>query len=207
MIPWEAFPEYFNGSPVKEQWQEISRRVRSYFSRHGGLESAHRPGGILRVAYSLNENTGLVSLPIPPGGLDDFRPWEASIYCVKADRPWFGDGILEDAKSNTERFLEEAFADTESKGASIPISGLKIRAKDTAMYSGESASPPYLKKQIQLLDHESAATRAQAAWNLMVSDADIPMEVFTAGAEDDNATVRWFLTEAIQRKLGEKSPS
>jgi HEAT repeat protein len=209
MIPWEAFPERFNGVSVRKQWNQIHKRIRAYFAMHGGLRAAHRPGGILRLAYSLNENTGLVSLPIPRDELEDFRPWEASMHHVKIDHPWFGD-VPEDAKQNTERFLAEVFDDTKD-GRRVLSPGIKVKPKDTTPYaSGESYvgarhALPFLEKQIQYLHRKNPDERAQAAWNLMVSDYDIPMEVLASGLEDEDATVRWFLAEALQRKVGQKS--
>jgi len=220
MIPWEAFPEYFNRASVREQWSQILKGVRAYFARHGGLRSAHRSGGILRVAYSLNENTGLVSLPILSDELEDFRPWEANMHHVKVDRPWFGD-VPEDAKQNTERFLTEVFGDTKSGPATL-IPGMRIKPKDTTSYAGGEShigirhalreslvgarhALPFLEEQIQYLRRGSPTERAQAAWNLMVSDCDVPMEVLTSGLEDEDATVRWFLAEALQREVRQKS--
>ncbi len=204
MIPWEAFPEYFNGKSVKKQWRQICDRVRAYFVRHGGLRSAHRSGGILRIAYSLNENTGLVSLPIASGKLGDFRPWEAGMHHVKVDLPWFED-VPEDARMNTERFLAEVFADSSPRRSSVLIAGMEIKPKDVTSYAGGSRGQPYPEKQIQRLHHESAAERINAAWNIMVSEPDIPVEAIARGLEDENPTVRWFLTEALQKKIGQKS--
>ena len=186
MIPWEAFPEHFHDISIRKQWSQVHSRIRAYFAMRGGLKVAHRPGGILRLAYSLNENTGLVSLPIIRDDLEDFRPWEANMYHVKVHHPWFGD-VPEDARLNTERFLEEIFADTTRRRLSTPIPGFSIEPKDATSYAG----------------HEKPSGRAQAAWNLMVGDGDIPLEVLASGLEDENATVRWFLAEALQRKVGQ----
>ncbi len=204
MIPWEAFPEYFNGKSVKKQWKQICDRVRAYFVRHGGLRSAHRSGGILRIAYSLNENTGLVSLPIASGELEDFRPWEAVMHHVKVDLPWFGD-VPESAQMNTERFLSEVFANPSPGRSSTLIAGMEIKPKDMTSYADGSRGQPYPEEQVQRLRHESAAERIDAAWNIMVSEPDIPVEAIASGLEDENATVRWFLAEALQKKIGQES--
>lgn len=204
MIPWEAFPGYFNGKSVKKQWKQICDRVRAYFAHHGGLRSAHRPGGILRIAYSLNENTGLVSLPVASGELEGFRPWEAVMHHVKVDLPWFED-VPESAQMNTERFLAEVFADSSPGRSSKLIAGMKIKPKDMTAYAGGSRGQPHLEKQIKRLHRESAAERIDAAWNIMVSEPEIPVEAIASGLEDENATVRWFLAEALQRKIGQKS--
>ncbi len=204
MIPWETFPGYFNGKSVKRQWKSICDRVRAYFVRHGGLRSAHRSGGILRIAYSLNENTGLVSLPIASGKLEDFRPWEAVMHHVKVDQPWFGD-VPESAQMNTERFLSEVFANPSPGRSSTLIAGMEIKPKDMTSYADGSRGQPYPEKQVQRLRHESAAERIDAAWNIMVSEPDIPVEAIASGLEDENATVRWFLAEALQKKIGQES--
>jgi len=204
MIPWEAFPGYFNGKSVKKQWKSICDRIRAYFVRHGGLRSAHRPGGILRIAYSLNENTGLVSLPIASGELEGFRPWEAGMHQVKVDLPWFED-VPEDAQMNTERFLSEVFANSSPGRSAKLTAGMEIKPKDMTFYTDGSRGQLYPEKQIQRLRHESATERIDAAWNIMVSEPGIPVEDIARGLEDENATVRWFLTEALQRKVGQES--
>ena len=124
---------------------------------------------------------------------------EASMYCVKADQPWFGD-IPEDARENTERFLAAAFAKTTGRGIQILLPGIRVKPKDTSACVRRHVS---LEEQTQGLRNESSAVRIQAAWDLMVSDHDVPMEILLKGLEDDDGTVRWFLTEALQRKAGQ----
>lgn len=205
MIPWEAFPESFNGLSVKDQWRHVCDRIRAYFVLHGGLKSAHRPGGILRIAYSLNENTGLVSLPIARDGLEDFRPWEASMYHTKIDQPWFGH-MPEDAKQNTIQFLTEVFADKGVRHSSSPIAGIKIIPKDMTDYAKRlhpsNAAP---ERNIKDIYHGDPAVRAQAAWNIMAGNFDIPMDIVSDGLKDEDNTVRWFLSETLHRKIGQGS--
>lgn len=201
MVPWEVFPENFGDESVKDQWQEIRNRVKSYFTKYGDLKWAHRPGGILRVAYSLNENSGLVSMPIARNKLEDFRPWEANMYNVKVDQPWFGD-VSEEAKENTEKFLDEVFSDTLDSKISILIGGIRIGPKDTSSYASDSIS---VMEQIENIHSGNEDEQTQAAWNLMVSDKDIPIGTLTKALQEADGAARWFLTEALHRNADQES--
>ena len=46
---------------------------------------------VMRLGYSLNEDNGLVSLPITSDELNDSRPWEMHIHNVSISKPWHGD--------------------------------------------------------------------------------------------------------------------
>jgi HEAT repeat protein len=58
---------------------------------HGGSfgESAAHPVGILRLPYSLNEDTGLVSMPLSSEELSAFRPWQANLHLVEMRDGWW----------------------------------------------------------------------------------------------------------------------
>ena len=59
------------------------------------------------MPYSLNENTGMVSLPIILEELDDFRPWEAILHLVGEISPGLFD-VSADDKNRTCEFLNDA---------------------------------------------------------------------------------------------------
>ena len=70
VLPSEIIPAGYRGKGSSKLAQHISRWSSS---------SAHFLPKITRMPYSLNEDTGLVCLPIQRGGLPDFRPWMETI--------------------------------------------------------------------------------------------------------------------------------
>jgi HEAT repeat protein len=50
-----------------------------------GSSQAHSLPQITRMPYSLNEDTGLVCLPVARGALAAFRPWQASLHLVEVN--------------------------------------------------------------------------------------------------------------------------
>lgn len=56
--------------------------------RLAAWNGAGHPVEILRMPYSLNEDTGLVSLPIAREEFADFRPWQANLHLVEIRDVW-----------------------------------------------------------------------------------------------------------------------
>lgn len=207
MIPFEAFPKEFNGEPVLNQRKEIQRRMRDYFQRHCGMQKAHR-GKVLRLAYSLNEDNGLVSLPISSEELSSFRPWEANIYNVTIDKPWHGH-IPPGASRNMLEFLQEIYNDDAeiSKKTSIWMSyGLEIAPRDRSRYADKPGASSAEKWSAQL-ESKDQVERVEAAWNLMTTPEAMPVSVLEKGLADGNPDVRWYMTEALQKRLDDHAVS
>lgn len=197
MMPFESFPKQFNGESILGQREEIQKKLRSYFRQYCGMGEAHG-GQVLRLAYSLNEDNGLVSLPISPDQLSDFRPWEAIIYNVELDKPWHGD-IPEGASRNMLKLLREVYSnDQEIKQRdSRWISyGLEVTWKDRSVY-GRS----FDEKWMAQLDSSDDAARVEAAWKLMATPEPIPARILNKYLSDKNSDVRWYMTESLQKNL------
>jgi hypothetical protein len=64
------------------------------------------PDHYLRMPYSLNENTGLVSVPIAPGGYDSFRLEMAEAQNVVVQDNWMD--VSMENKDSLEPFLNAA---------------------------------------------------------------------------------------------------
>jgi len=198
MIPFEAFPKQFNGKSVLSQRAQIQNRLGDYFRKHCGMKRAHG-GGIMRLGYSLNEDNGLVSLPIASDELTDFRPWETNIYNVDIDKPWHSD-VPTNASRSTLKFLREIYRD-DGKSMSVN-SDLKIAPKERSRYASRSGGLSVGK----LADHlrsDEEAERLEAAWNLMATPEPVPISVVEKGLEDGNPDIRWYLTEALQKSLND----
>jgi HEAT repeat protein len=207
MIPFGSFPKEFNGEPVLDQRKEIQRRMRGYFQRRCGMQKAHR-GKVLRLAYSLNEDNGLVSLPILSEELSSFRPWEANICNVTVDKPWHGD-IPPGASENMLEFLQEIYNDdVETSGkTSIWISyGLEITPRDRSSYSDEFDESSVERWSAQL-ESKDQVERIEAAWNLMTMPEAVSVSALEKGLADGNPDVRWYMTEALQKRLDDHGVS
>jgi HEAT repeat protein len=207
MIPFEALPRQFNGRSVLSQRSEIQSRIRDYFRRHCGMEKAHG-GGVMRLAYSLNEDNGLVSLPISSEELSCFRPWMTNIHNVAIDKPWHGD-IPTGASRRMLEFLQEVYSDAAKarKGTSRRMSfRLEIVPKDRSSYAAELDTSS-IEKWSARLKSEEEADRVEAAWNLMMTPDAVPVGVLEAGLADENPDVRWYLTESLQKRLDDDAIS
>jgi len=199
MLPFEVLPKQFLGKSVLSQRAEIQRQIGDYFRRHCGMKES-RGGGVLRLAYSLNEDNGLVSIPISEAKLSSFRPFQANIYNVTVSKPWHGD-IPADASRKTLRFLREVYntAKKTGKEAKRKMSfGLEIVPQERSSCSVKSGESSISKWAAQLKSDEEA-TRVSAAWNLMMMPEAVPISVLQEGLLDENPDVRWYLTEALQK--------
>ncbi|MCZ6678193.1 MAG: HEAT repeat domain-containing protein, partial [Candidatus Poribacteria bacterium] len=91
--------------------EDLSKKIRIYLHRYGGMKTACGTRQ-LRLAYSLNEDNGLVSLPLTSEELPCFRPWQAHLHNnVTVDKPWHGD-VPSGAWRKTLRFLRAVDNDT-----------------------------------------------------------------------------------------------
>jgi len=186
MIPREAFPEEFEGKSQKS----LESGLRDFFRSIALVRHADGAGGMLRLPYSLNENTGMVSLPIDYEDINNFRPWEAFPHLVSdiSSRPF---DVSEDGKNRMCQFLQAALIDRSI--TPLPGKAWQIQSKeDLAKYRdfvGET-SP------IQI-DSDDPTQRAEAAWKLMVSGAQIADEIIDRYAHERSPDVRWFIAEAL----------
>ncbi|MGQ9525307.1 MAG: hypothetical protein ACUVTZ_10765 [Armatimonadota bacterium] len=88
IIPAELFPADLAG----RHFRSMAPRLMSFItsrSRATNVDGSFTsPGHFLRMAYSLNENTGLVSVPIPREHYDDFHLGMAEADSVAAHMDW-----------------------------------------------------------------------------------------------------------------------
>ena len=178
IIPCEGLPKQFLGKPVIHQRREIMRKICRYFTRHCGMTRAVERNGVLRLAYSLNEDNGLVSVPILSKELPAFRPWEANIYNVTIDKPWHGD-IPMGASRKGLNFLKEVYNDDtrapQEKARQITF-GLEILPKDCSRYAAKSSRSSVESWGTQL-QADNDAQRVSAAWHLMTPPQAIPNSI------------------------------
>ena len=89
IIPYEAFPESLSGGRFDRAHKLLFQTVSSR-SRAGHIDGSFTSTGhFFRIPYSLNENTGLASLPLSREQYDDFTPSMAEVSNVQVDDDWF----------------------------------------------------------------------------------------------------------------------
>lgn len=87
IVPIAAFPQWIGGSPLLNLWRSALNRV-NHVALRRKPPSTHMLPDIVRLPYSLNEDTGRVSLPLSKEMLNDFRPSMADIEQVTINHAW-----------------------------------------------------------------------------------------------------------------------
>jgi HEAT repeat protein len=193
-IPSETFPECSHGKLAEEQISHIDALHQAVSNSIGGKEIEHPP--CLRLAYGLNELTGLVSLPIIKGELSHFRPWHASIYLTKIEPKW--SEIPFDAKEKLACFLEAAMKDENLGVSSVSFceTGLTFQKERSKRFSFEPIENPQ-----KHLNSDNPLLREAGMWQLMVDDKDVPFPLLEKGLQDSHSNVRWFASEIVKKML------
>ena len=89
IIPYEAFPESLSGARF-DRAHKLLFQIISSRSGAGHIDGSFTSTDhFFRLPYSLNENTGLVSLPLRREQYDDFTPSMAEVSNVQVDDGWF----------------------------------------------------------------------------------------------------------------------
>ncbi len=201
MIPFEAFPGQFNGESILSQRENIQRKLGSYFRQYCGMRDAHG-GAVLRLAYSLNEDNGLVSLPVSFDELSAFRPWESIMYNVTVDKPWHGDAPTDSGK-NMLKLLRHIYSDDKELGKrdSRWIShSMETVQTDRSVYAARPGGFS-VEEWAARLKSSSESEKVEAAWNLMTTPEAVPLSVVERNLDAKNPDVRWYLTEALQKNM------
>ena len=81
-VPGAVLPEGYRGKGARRWVKKLLL---------WGGSQAHRLPRLTRMPYSLNEDTGQVSLPIARGQLAAFRPWQANLHLVEVRDIWRDD--------------------------------------------------------------------------------------------------------------------
>ena len=106
IIPGEAFHERWRrGNKCYELYGKLFNFFKNYIKGPGMLDgSFRRPNHFLRMPYSLNENTGLVSVPIDVEDYDRFSWKHADPETVEVIEDWWN--IPDDAPERTESLID-----------------------------------------------------------------------------------------------------
>ena len=192
MIPREAFPEKFDGANVASSWKSLDKRLRDFFGKYARVRYAHGTGGLLRLPYSLNENTGMVSLPIKHEDMGNFRPWE-SIVCLVGDVVPDLFDASDDDRDKTSQFLHAALIEDRIEPLKGKIWDIQPK-RDLEKYRHllDETSPAEAQ-----FHSDSPLQSAEAAWRMMVTGSRVPDEVFRDYSHERSVDARWFIAEAM----------
>jgi hypothetical protein len=89
IIPYEAFPENLSGGSFNKAHKMLFQTISSGSKANNIDGSFTSTGHFHRLPYSLNEHTGLVSLPLRRDQYDDFTPSMAEVHNIQIDEEWF----------------------------------------------------------------------------------------------------------------------
>jgi len=199
IIPAEAFPE---------KWRKISEcrglyaRLLDFFRTQIKLPkrldgSFRNPSHFLRMPYSINENTGLVSLPMT---IDDFYrfSWEmARPETAEIMEHWWGD-VPEDAPEQTESLIEMAFGQRK-------VFAVDAKKRKPALETLLPEMPDTLGSPVQIgmvkAGEEIAARGVALMEEPLLQDALRELWAVPMDGEQDEAK-RWQHAKAIAEKHG-----
>ncbi len=168
VIPAEVLPRGYRGKGS----QELVRRLTAWSG-----SQAHRIAKITRMPYSLNEDTGLVCLPIERGALPHFRPWQANVHLVEIRDVWKGH-VTGDNGDKMKEFIDALVTLPRS------IFFFPDRKEISSQYCG----------RISDLRGKSAV---ESAWSLLVGNSAISEQDLVGGLERPELDAKWFAVEAF----------
>jgi HEAT repeat protein len=168
-IPAEILP----GRYQKRGSQNIIYNLNSWCGTQ-----AHKLPEITRMPYSLNEDTGLVCLPIKRGAFSIFRPWQSNIYMVRIDNI-SEEEIDDDSKEAMLRFLG-AFSETPPSRKFFGFDKEKI----VSLYS----------ERIKSFKGNNVTEKA---WNFLINDNEVSENNLIKSLESSDVDIKWINTEAF----------
>lgn len=95
LIPSEVLPKRIGNKSLSELWPRMESVLQGIFKESGLKEAGG--AGMIRMPYSFNENSGLISLPIHRNELMDFHPMQAIPGNIRINNSWWEiptDGII-----------------------------------------------------------------------------------------------------------------
>jgi hypothetical protein len=198
IIPAEAFPEQWRKSDrCRSLYGKLLDFFRKQIKQPNALDGSFRnPSHFLRMPYSLNEYTGLVSVPIRVEDYDRFS-WEMARpegVVVMAD--WW-DHIPEDASERTETLIKMALGRKTVFGVNSDV----IKHQESLA----PQMPDVLGVPVQMgmvRTGEEIAARGSALME-EPSMQDALRELYAGAADDDRgAAAGWQLVRIAAQKYG-----
>jgi HEAT repeat protein len=180
VLPAEVLPTGYRGKGTVH----LARRLLQWSGSR-----AHPLPEITRMPYSLNEDTGLVCLPIERGALPSFRPWQANLHLVAIERDaWPG------APVQLEQDVKVA-ADQDRVAALVQdLEASTEDAPEQVFYVPDLAG--IRARYASRLKTLQGAGPVGAAWRLLSTEGEMPEPNLASGLEIVDADARWLVVEA-----------
>ena len=170
-LPAAVLPRGYRGKAASR----LARKLLSW-----GRSQAHRLPKITRMPYSLNEDTGLVCLPIKRGELAAFRPWQANVHLVEVCDIW-RDDVLAQAELDA---LVSALDGTDPSKVAM---GKRFFAVDFATVTAQ------VRQQTRSLQGTGPIG---AAWRQLAEGQALPEQTLLDALTSAEPDVRWLSAEA-----------
>ncbi len=106
IIPEEAYQHLVPEGKEEDSFRKLYSFIVKECSAAGVDSSFSNPDHFLRLPYSLNENTGLVSTPVGPGDYDDFQLEMSEIDAVQVAEWWFDTQDFRDMEEDLRLLLK-----------------------------------------------------------------------------------------------------
>jgi len=181
IIPGEAFPEYAQG----DSFPLIAAAVHSYLqektriSMDGSFASGEH---FLRLPYSLNENTGLASIPIAHEEFHDFDPSRAEMDRVEVMTGWWK--VTREGRSSLEDFISLVIGESRGRPGAAGLGFMEP-------LGDEGHLPPWRVAAGRFAGVDRTMGRDLAR---MQQDLAVQMEDLGAGIQRD--------VDSLQRRIG-----
>jgi hypothetical protein len=192
IIPAEAFPRTFRGKSVNEQFSLIEKRLKIYLRSYMPRVGRATPAG-LRVVYSTNPKSGMVSIPLRRKELPCFQPWMANIYTVAVDFDWFA--VPSNAVERTEKLLHLVFDNGQSNP--VTVSTPAFQPLPVKAYTGDALWNE--AEILKAIDSEHPQERVAGARAALVQNIRLPQEKLKRLLYDTERDTVWFGMEIAMR--------
>ena len=197
IIPAEAFPRSRRKvSSCRNLYGKLLDFLRKQIKQPKTLDGSFRnPNHFLRMPYSINENTGLVSVPIRIEDFDRFS-WEiARPESVVVIEDWWS--IPEDASERTEKFIEMALGE---RTLFVVNSDLNKSAQEILA----PQMPDVLGAPIQM-GMVKAGEEIAACGNALMKEPSMKevlheLQETASDISQDDAAARWQIAHSVAQK-------
>jgi HEAT repeat protein len=174
VIPADIVPQGYRGKST----QKLANHIISWGGAH-----AHPLPQITRMPYSLNEDTGLVCLPIARGELAAFRPWMANPHLVEVRGDTWYEALNKTDAANFAAFLEA----TKTQETAI----------DTTYFIPDTVS----------IARTVRSWASDSDWTQLTAEAALPEQILLDSLDTPEADSRWFALEAYLLRGDGLSPA
>ncbi len=167
VIPAAIIPPGYGGKGAKRASQKLAQHI----TRWSGAQAHHLPK-ITRMPYSLNEDTGLVCMPIARGELPAFRPWMANVHLVDVCSDAWHEPLAEADAENFAAFLEATEIHEPTINATYFIPDTPRIARTACRRAGSSA------------------------WDFLTTEVVLSERTLLDSLENPDPDARWLALEA-----------